>query len=63
MRPLLIRYDVISVAIVTSVIATPLLALTQKTSGWVLLPDAILSAALGLLIAAGAASVLRLFKR
>lgn len=62
-RPLLTRWDVIFVVIATAGIATPLLALTQKPSGWVLLLDAILSAGLGLLSAAVVAFAIRFFGR
>jgi hypothetical protein len=60
-RTLLTRCVVIFVVIVAAGIATPLLALTQKPSGWTLVLDAILSALLGLLIAAVFASIIRLF--
>jgi hypothetical protein len=62
-KPLLTRGDVIFVTIVTAGVATPLLALTQKPSGWMLAVDAILSALLGLLVAAVVASVVRFFER
>ena len=62
-RSLLTRWDVIFVAIVAAGVATPLLALTRKPSGWILVIDAVLSALLGLLIAAVVASVVRLFGR
>jgi hypothetical protein len=44
-------------------LATPLLELTRKPSGWMLVVDAVVSALLGLLIAAVVASVVRLFER
>jgi hypothetical protein len=62
-RPLLTRWDVILVTIVAAGITTPLLALTRKPSGWMLVVDLAVSALLGLLIAVVVASVVRFFER
>jgi O-antigen/teichoic acid export membrane protein len=62
-RPLLTRWDVILVTIVAAGVATPLLALTRKPSGWMLLVDPVVSALLGLLIAAVVAAMVRFFER
>ena len=60
-RPLLTRSDVIFVMIIAAGVATPLVAFNRNPSGWMLVVDAILSALLGLLIAAVVAGVIRLF--
>jgi uncharacterized membrane protein len=58
-RLLLTRWDMIFVAIVSSGVVTPVLALTGKASGWMLVIDAVLSAGLGLLIALIVATAVR----
>jgi hypothetical protein len=62
-RPLLTRGEVIFVIVFAAATATPLLALTQKPSGWILVLDVVVSALLGLLIAVVLASVVRFFER
>jgi hypothetical protein len=62
-RPLLSRWDMVSLAIGSAGVVTPVMALTREPSWWMLAVDAILSALLGLLIAAVVASVVRLFCR
>jgi hypothetical protein len=62
-RSLLTRGEVIFVIVFAAGTATPLLALTQKLSGWLLVLDLVVSAALGLLIAVVLASVVRFFER
>lgn len=62
--PLLSHWDMIFVAIVSAgVVVTPVMALTREPSAWILAVDAILSALLGLLIAAIVASAVRFFER
>jgi hypothetical protein len=61
-RPLLSRCEMISVAIASAGVVTPLVALTTEPSTWMLAVDAILSVLLGLLIAAVVASVVRVFE-
>ena len=58
-RPLLTRSEMVCVFVATSGVATPLMALSGRPSGWLLVLDGILSGLLGLLIAAVVASVLR----
>ena len=60
-RPLRSRWDMIFVAIGSAGVVTPVTALTREPSSWMLAVDAILSALLGLLIAAIVASVVGLF--
>jgi hypothetical protein len=62
-RPLRSRCDIIFVAIGSGGVVAPVTALTREPSSWMLAVDAILSALLGLLIAAIVASVVRLFCR
>ena len=61
-RPLLTRWDMILVAIVSAGVVTPVLALTGKSSGWVLVVDAVLSAILGLMVAMAVGAVVRHFE-
>ena len=61
-RTLLSRWDAIFVAMVASGIGTPLLAVTHRPSVWVLVLEAVLSASLGLMIAAAVAAVVRHFE-